>query len=347
MSIPKLKDIAAATGVHEMTVSRALRNVGRMRQETRQRVLDAARAMGYRPHAAAAAMRTGRTGCIAMISGPRQQAAHLPPDAMSTIIETVASYGGYLAHSVLPGNADLFATEKLPRLLSRRMAEGVLLNCTPDEPAHFEEFFQRNSLPAVWLNHKRHCNAVYPDDVAAARKVTAQLLALGHRRIAFVRLARENETNPHAEHDSVADRAAGYEEAMRQAGLQPDVLVFSGHWDQWNEPLDARLQSLAHVFCDLTRRPTAVIAPSDGPVLLGLLQQLGVRAPDDVTLVSFSSFPAHAAEQMPSWVPVPGDAMGRLAVQMLFQMIEFGQKEVPAIGVPYGEIASMHTVLPH
>ena len=48
MSIPKLKDIAAATGVHEMTVSRALRNVGRMRQETRQRVLEAALKLGAR-----------------------------------------------------------------------------------------------------------------------------------------------------------------------------------------------------------------------------------------------------------------------------------------------------------
>ena len=69
MAIPKLKDIAVATGVHEMTVSRALRNVGRMRPETRQRVLDVARTMGYRPNAAAAAMRTGHTGCIAMILG--------------------------------------------------------------------------------------------------------------------------------------------------------------------------------------------------------------------------------------------------------------------------------------
>jgi len=106
----------------------------------------------------------------------------------------------------------------------------------------------------------------------------------------------------------------------------------------------SRLQSLAEVFCDPARRPTAVITYGDGPVLLGLLQQLGVRAPEDVSLVSFSAFAANAAEQLPSWVSIPGEAMGVKAVEMLFQLIESGQKEAPAISLPYGEIASLHTV---
>ena len=344
MSIPKLKDIAAATGVHEMTVSRALRNVGRMRPETRQRVLDAARKMGYRPNAAAAAMRTGRTGCIAMISSPRPQASHLTPDAMAGIIEAVATHGGYLAHAALPGNVDVSDAGALPRVLSRHMAEGLLLNYTHDEPLQFEAFLQRNGLPAVWMNYKRRCNAVYPDDCGAARKVTEQLISLGHKRIAFVRLVRESDIHFYAEHYSVADRVAGYETAMRQAGLRSDVLVFSRHWDQWDESIEARLQPLAKVFHDKARRPTAVITYRDGPVMMGLLQKLGVQVPEDVTMVSFSSYSAQAVEQMLSWVPIPFDRMGPMAVDMLYHLIDSGKREMPSVSLPYGEIASLHTV---
>lgn len=341
MIIPKLKDLAAATGLHEMTVSRALRNVGRMRQETRQRVLDAARQMGYRPNAAAAAMRTGHTGCIVLISCPRPATApHLTPDLLSAMIATVTAHGGYLAHAMIPGD-DLADATALPRLLNCHMAEGVLLHDTPEELPRFEEFLQGNGLPAVWLNHKRKYNAVYADDFGAARKVTEQLLALGHTRIAFVRLARGSD----GAHFSLTDRAAGYEAAMQQAGLRPEVLVFDGHWDQWTKPMASRLAPLARVFSEPSRRPTAVIVPHDGPVLLGLLQQLGVRVPEDVSLVSFTGSAAYTVEQMVSGVLLPMEALGRTAVEMLFRMIETPRTDlIPSICLPYDEIASLHTV---
>lgn len=344
MAIPKLKDIAAATGVHEMTVSRALRNVGRMRPETRQRVLEAARKIGYRPNAAAAAMRTGRTGCIAMVSSPIPQASHLAPSGLASIIEAVAGHNAYLAHAALPGNVDVADAATLPRLLARHMAEGLLVNYTHDEPPNFEEFLARNGLPAVWMNHKRRTNAVYPDDFGAARKVTEQLLALGHRRVAFVRLVRENDIHVHAEHYSVADRVAGYEAAMRQAGLRPDVLVFTRHWDQWEEPVETRLQPLAKVFRDPARRPTATVVYRDGPILVGLLEKLGLQVPHDVSVVTFTAYAIRSVEQIASWVPIPFERMGATAVEMLFQLIESGRQEIPSVCLPYGEIASLHTV---
>jgi LacI family transcriptional regulator len=344
MSIPKLKDIAAATGVHEMTVSRALRNVGRMRPETRQRVLEAAMKLGYRPNAAAAAMRTGHTGCIALLSGTHRQALHLTAHAVSAIVESVTHRGGYLAHATVPDVMHKGDGCRLPGVLNRHLAEGVLLHDIHEAGPLVEEFLQRNNLPAVWMNQKRTVNAVYPDDFGAARRVTEQLLACGHRRIVFVRLLREAEVQHPMAHYSVTDRAAGYEMAMRQAGLNPSVVVVSYRWDQWPDPVDSRMRSLLRLFRDAKTRPTAVIVYRDGSVLMGLLQNLGIRIPEDVSIVSFSGYATHVAEQMVSWVPVPFEEMGRVAVSIVHKMIESGTKELPAQDVPYGEIASLHTV---
>ena len=344
MAIPKLKDIARATGVHEMTVSRALRNVGRMRPETRQHVLDVARQLGYRAHAAAAAMRTGHTGCIAVLSWAQLPGSGIPPESLAEISETVSSHGGYLAHAVVTAAANDADATVLPRLLRRHMAEGVLLHGAQAASLSLEGFLRRNTLPAVWLNQKRRTNAVYPDEFGAAQKVTGKLLSLGHQRIAFVRLVQAAGSRSSAEHYSGVDRLAGYEAAMRQAGLRPELLVFDDHWNQWAEARALRLQGLAKVFCDPARRPTAAIVDRDGPVLLASLQQLGLQVPEDVSLVSFTSYGAHPVEQLVSWMPVPLPETGRLAVEMLFQMIERGSTDVPSISLPYGEIAAMHTV---
>jgi LacI family transcriptional regulator len=344
MATPKLKDIAAATGVHEMTVSRALRNVGRMRQETRQRVLEAAEKLGYRPNAAAAAMRTGHTGCIALLSGTNRQAPCLSDCSVASIMEAVASRGGYLAHARLPECAGGADESRLPGLLSRQLAEGVLLNDLQTAGSPVEEFLSRNRLPLVVLNQKRSTNAVYPDDFGAARRVTEQLLSLGHKRIVFVRMLHEADGKTPGAHYSATDRAAGYETAMRQAGLSPNVTVVSYRWEQWPEPADTRMRSLLRMFRDAKTRPSAVIVCRDGPVLMGLLQHHGVRIPEDVSMVSFSGQTAQVSEQMVSFVPVPTAEMGRTAVAMLYKLIETGVKALPSLDIPYGEIASLHTV---
>lgn len=64
-----LDSIAAKAGVTKMTVSRALRGVGYVKAETRERILAIASELRYQPNAAAQAMSTGRFGTIALIMG--------------------------------------------------------------------------------------------------------------------------------------------------------------------------------------------------------------------------------------------------------------------------------------
>ncbi len=174
MATTRLKDLAAETGLHVMTVSRALRHVGRMRQETRQRVLDVARRMNYRPSAAAAAMRTGRTGCVALLAGARPEDSSLSPAALLALSAEVARRGGYLAHAVLPAREASSCQALLPRLLARRLVEGVLLDCTPEQAAPLKPFLRRNRIPALLLGQLRAAGAAQLDEAAAVR-AAAQL----------------------------------------------------------------------------------------------------------------------------------------------------------------------------
>lgn len=173
MSTTRLQDLAAATGLHVMTVSRAVRNVGRMRQETRQRILEAARRMNYRPHAAAAAMRTGRTGCIALLASAHPADSCLPPAALLALSAEVARRGGYLAHAVLPAPAPDAPSRQpaLPRLLARRLVEGVLLDCAPEQSAPLESFLRRNRIPVLLLRRLRAAGATQLNAAAAVRAV--------------------------------------------------------------------------------------------------------------------------------------------------------------------------------
>ena len=80
----------------------------------------------------------------------------------------------------------------------------------------------------MWVNAKFEVDCVYPDDYGAAKSATRQLIELGHRRIAFVHFinplfgATFEESRPRF-HYSVEDRAFGYRDAMREAGLSPRV----------------------------------------------------------------------------------------------------------------------------
>ena len=162
---PSLKDIAAAAGVHAMTVSRALRNTGRMRAATRQRVVEAAQKLGYRPHAAATAMRTGHSGCIVLVSDPLQPALRLGDETLGGMVETAEAHGAYLALARFPVSR---AGVTLPAILRRRLAEGVLLNDASDQAAARIALLRGMGLPVVWFARQQSGNAGVVDEAGGA-----------------------------------------------------------------------------------------------------------------------------------------------------------------------------------
>ena len=132
--------------------------------------------------------------------------------------------------------------------------------CPPDaDLARFEAA----GMPVILIDHPdRRLPGVYTDDVAGGRLATEHLLALGHRRIAFI---GDFEQNPHG-FTSSAMRRSGYEKALAGAGcaVEPELVRRAAHG---REPAAA----LARELLGSERPPTAIFAASDTQAL-GVLE---------------------------------------------------------------------------
>lgn len=213
------RDVAAQAGVSQTTVSYVLngRDDVAIPPATRQRVLDAAHALGYRANASAKAMRSGRFGSVALLLGQNPAMSILPPPRLQSILDALEERELHLIVSRFDDET-LTDTRKMPRILREITADGLLINYNSNLPEHMAGVIAQNQIPAVWMNSKQDADCVYPDDFDAAKRATEHFISQGHRRIAF------GCASPSA-HYSFTDRAAGYTAAMNAANLPPETLL--------------------------------------------------------------------------------------------------------------------------
>jgi LacI family transcriptional regulator len=315
-----ITDVASEAGVHPSTVSRVLNGHAgsTIRPATRERVLAAADVLGYRPSALARSLRLQRTLTLGM----------LVPDItnpfFSSIIkgaEDAARERGY--NLILCNSEDQPEREAAYlRLLRERQVDGVLIASSQmaDETI---EGLRADSFPFVLVNRAAQDGedlAVVVDNHAAAVEVVAHLAALGHRRVGHIAGPQNTTTG--------RDRREGYEAGVRAHGLahEPALVVEA---DAFSE--DAGDRALGIMLAG-PARPTAVFAAND-LIAVGMLQRLrriGVRVPDDLSIVGFNDIPlAGLLEPALTTVRVPQLAMGVAGAHLLIDRLE---------GRPIGEI---------
>src|SRR4051794_33407113 len=184
-----IKEIARRTGLSIPTVGNVLgRSASRYSADTRRRVLEACQELGYKPNASARAMRQGRFGCAALVlSRNKQSHSHIPNGLLDGLDDALAQHDMHLTVSRLT-DEELTRGDFLPKVLRESMADGMIVNYTHEIPQAMLDLIHAHHAPAVWLNAKLKEDCVYPDDFGAAKAATEHLLALGHRRIAFLHL---------------------------------------------------------------------------------------------------------------------------------------------------------------
>ncbi len=318
--------LAQAAGVTRLTVRRALAGGKGVGEATRKRVIRLARQLGYRPNAAARAMAARRFNAIAII-----KITGSPAGLSSGIHHGIEMEANKLDFHVMTGyvsREDLISQRSLPRILREWLVDGLLVGFAADIPPKMQEVVRQFRIPTMWMNVKLSEDCIYPDDHAAARDATARLIELGHRRILYQGAAE-------GVHYSVAERAGGYGEVMREAGLTPRQ-IGEGPGEA-HEALMAILR--------WPDRPTAVLAGNCSPIVpVVAALSVGLRVPRDVSVMGLvdPSVPPMMGDvgnvlmgKRVSAMRLPVYAIGHMAVQRLAEKIEDPTVSFAAAALPF------------
>lgn len=310
-----LLDVAKAVGKSVQLVSAVLhggRSSSAASAATRKRILEAARALGYMPNAAARAVSTGRFGAVGLLLSTASWKSSLPELTLNGIRTALAERDLHLSLGWFP-DEKLTAAGYIPKLLREMMADGLLIKYDSSIPARMVELVRGSGLPAIWLNSQQEYDCVYPDDFGAAKDITRRFIELGHRRIAYL----DFHPRPVSDHYSSEARWGGYEEVMKDAGLSP--------WHLNEKHPVPKEERLAFVLRVLSRpdRPTAVLTYGDLDALpiLHAAALAGLRVPQELSIATFGGRPNDDTGVKITTALIPEEELGKVSVEMLLQKI--------------------------
>ncbi|AOO85068.1 LacI family DNA-binding transcriptional regulator [Bosea vaviloviae] len=317
-----IKDVAREVGVHPSTVSRALdpSQRDRLGPSIVERVLEAAERLGYRPDAAAASLRSGRSHLIGIIVPDIANPVFSP---IISGLERALAARGY-ALIVVDQPPDRTAQPDILQMLVARRVDGlVLANVSLRDDA--VERCLRWQVPVVLVNRAEttaRVPSVVSDDIAGMRLAVEHLVGLGHRAIVHVAGPQSLSTG--------SLRRRGFIEAMAAAGLAVggDAVMEAAAFTR-----EAGLPAAREL---LKRRPdaTAVIAAND-LLALGVyegLREQGRRCPDDVSVIGHNDMPLVDMVSPPlSTIRISHREMGERTGQLLLDIITGARETITQI----------------
>lgn len=308
----RMREVAERAGVSPATVSRVLNGATTVRPEYRARVLRAIEEVGYRPNRLASNLRRQKAEMIGVVISDIEN-PHFTQ--MVRAVEDAAYRRGY---RVLLCNTDETAQKQKAylQMLAAERVLGVLLS--PSDPAG-EEISELIDLGIPVIAFDRtvedpRADAVVVDNAAGVRLATEFLVRAGHERIGFVSGLVEVETS--------VERQAGFEAAMREAGLEP------------------RSASGEFRITDGRRATEELLDDGDFTALMvgnnlmtiGALEALrayGIRVPEEMALVAVDDpFWAELVEPPLTTLAQPVREMAGCAVELLLERIG-GERERP------------------
>jgi len=300
----QIKDVAKQAGVSVASVSRVLTGHAGVSEATRQRVLEAVQALDYRPDLAARRLRSRRTDTIGLIVSDIRNPFFTE---VSRAVEDVA-YQHRMRVILCNADEDPEKEALYLDLMRDENVSGVILSPTLPRLARFRP--SDYSFPVVLVDRcerETAADAVVLDNVDAAYRLTAHLIAQGHRRIGFIYGATSA---------TGRQRQEGYVTAMATHGLETQAQAVPATVDA------ARAAASEWV----SRRPLPdALVGSNGLILLGLVEALReahLRFPEQIALAGFDDLPwTRLVEPGITVIAQPTYDLGQAAIELLLQRI--------------------------
>jgi DNA-binding LacI/PurR family transcriptional regulator len=302
-------DVARLAGVSQSAVSRVFTPGASASKRTTEKVRAAATALGYRPNVLARAMITGKSRIIGFV------VAYLDNQFYPMAIERLSralQERGYHILIFMAENATETVSEVFDELLDYQV-DGIItasVGITNDLAARCSAA----GIPVVMFNRGQddaRLSEVTSDNIAGGRLAGEFLIAGGHRKIAHIMGWQGSSTG--------RDRAEGFLQAMRAAGLAPFAMI-DGEYSR------ERAAAVARDLCAGPERPDAIFVGNDH-MAFGVMDELriglGLRVPEDVSVIGYDDVPIAAwpSYQMTT-IRQPVDDMVQATVEAILDQIE-------------------------
>jgi LacI family transcriptional regulator len=301
-----IKQVAQRAGVSPGTVSNVLNRPERVAAETRARVSEAIRELGFVRNGSASTLRAGQSSTIGLM------VLDLGNPFFTDVARGVEDVAGDRGYAVILSSSSGLAEREQRNLLvlAEQRVRGVLITPVDDDCAQLD-LLQERGVPVVLLDHPTprasQCS-VAVDDVSGGELAVGHLLSNGATTITFV-------TGPMALRQC-ADRRKGALRALQAAGLGPDALH-----EVTVPEMNARAgQEAARQLLEVGPLPEAVFCANDLLALgvLRVLSQAGISVPGEVALIGYDDIEFSAAASVPlSSIRQPTYQLGRIATDLL------------------------------
>lgn len=309
-------DVARLAGVSTTTAKRAIREPDKLADSTLRRVREAIDMLQYEPDQLASALRSGHTTTIGLVIGS------IVEPFFAQLTRTIVHAARERGYSVVVADNEYRSDLELAHLRTftgQRVAGLILRSAFGAGNLDYALRMRDRGIAVVEVDYFTPGSPlphVMLDNVAAVEAAVAHLVANGHRRIAALS-DYDVERNPD-------ERVRAFPGALRSHGLSlPDAYRSRVPPTEW----DAHAVTLA--LMRLATPPTALLAVT-GSMAAGAyraLRELGLRVPDDVSLVAFDDYPwMELVTPGIDTLAQPVDDMARASVRVLFEQIRRGRE---------------------
>jgi LacI family transcriptional regulator len=273
-----LKDISRHLNLSVTQVSRALNGYSDVNENTRKRVLEAAKELNYHPNIAAQKLVSGRSGMVALVlpKHPQLSSDNNFLEVVSGLSQVFSGRDMQFVLHIAREDDEIISVYR--KLIDRGALDGfVVVEPLLDDPRI--NFLRERGVPFV-VHGRTRTQTDYPyydiDNDGVGFALTRHLIDKGHRRIAFINgLEKRNY--------SLA-RTDGYRKALEESGIEfdPDLIRYG----RMNDALG--MISTVQFFTGASPRPTAVICGNTlvARGVYATLKSLGLSVPDDVSVVA-------------------------------------------------------------
>ncbi len=316
-SEPTIHDIARELKISASTVSRALNDNPRISQKTKDKIKAVADSLGYRPNTLASNLRNKKSNTIGIVVPLINR--HFFSSVISGV-EDVAYKAGYnVVISQSNDKADKEANIVHSMFLNRVDGLIISIGMQTDSFDHLK-LFRKKNIPLVFFDRavpEIEADKIMVDDRAGGFKVTQHLIDQGYKRIAHVG-GPQNLLIYQL-------RLKGYVEALEKNGVAYDESLVLTSTLTSEEGIVAVKKLMGQ-----PQPPDAIFCANDTIALSAMiyLRDNGVRIPQDMGIVGFSSEPSSKVVSPPiTTIVQPGFEMGQKAAELIIRQIENKEKK--------------------